>query len=168
MNDDIENLSELRVLIVDDSVDAATSLSYLLQMIGCKTAVAFGGEMGIRVAELFQPALVFLDLNMPGHDGCEVLARARKLQGRITHALFVCLTATGSLEDEERCLVAGFDHFIRKPLEPAVLSDLLLKARARQASVAAGWWSSDFMPEQPPAQLSDGDPDTSRPDERPC
>lgn len=164
MNDDIENLSELRVLIVDDSVDAATSLSYLLQMIGCKTAVAFGGEMGIRVGELFQPALVFLDLNMPGHDGCEVLARARKLQGRITQALFVCLTATGSLEDEERCLAAGFDHFIRKPLEPGVLSDLLLQARSRQASVTAGWWTSDLTPLQPSTPGED-DADASRPGE---
>ena len=169
MTDDIENLSELRVLIVDDSVDAATSLSYLLQMIGCKTAVAFGGEMGLRVADLFQPSLVFLDLNMPGHDGCEVLARARKLQGRIIHAIFVCLTATGSVEDEERCLAAGFDHFIRKPLEPAVLSDLLLKARARQASMAVGWWPSDFSPEQVPVpQGEGGHANPSRPDERPC
>jgi CheY-like chemotaxis protein len=159
VKDDIENLSELRVLIVDDSVDAATSLSYLLQMIGCKTAVAFGGEMGVRVAELFQPALVFLDLNMPGHDGCEVLARARKLQGRIAHAIFVCLTGTGNLEDEQRCLAAGFDHFIRKPLEPAALSELLLKARARQASVAAGWWPGEAQL-TPPSPLPEGETDS--------
>jgi hypothetical protein len=44
---------ELRALVIDDSVDSATSLSYLLQLLGCKTAVTFGGAMGLRVAQLF-------------------------------------------------------------------------------------------------------------------
>src|SRR4051812_4136963 len=65
MSSDAE-VPELRALVVDDNVDAATSLSYLLQLLGCKTAVAFGGGMGLRVAQLFQPAIVFLDLDMPG------------------------------------------------------------------------------------------------------
>lgn len=140
MNNDIDDLAELRVLIVDDNVDAATSLSYLLQMIGCKTAVAFGGEMGVRVAELFQPALLFLDLNMPGHDGCEVLARIKSLEGRTAQAMSVCLTATGQDEDAQRCLAAGFDQFVQKPLESQALTDMLLLARARQAGLVKGWW----------------------------
>jgi CheY-like chemotaxis protein len=140
VSNDIDDLAELRVLIVDDNVDAATSLSYLLQMIGCKTAVAFGGEMGVRVAELFQPSLMFLDLNMPGHDGCEVLTRIKSLQGRTAQAMSICLTATGQGEDEQRCLAAGFDQYVQKPLEPQVLSDMLLLARARQTGVTHGWW----------------------------
>lgn len=140
MNDDTASLADLRVLIVDDNVDAATSLSYLLQMIGCKTAVAFGGEMGVRVADLFQPALLLIDLNMPGIDGCELLARIRALDGRPALAMAVCLTGTAQAGDEERCRGAGFDHFASKPLEPQALSELLLLARARQDSMTAGWW----------------------------
>ena len=48
-----QTAAELRVLIVDDDVDAATSFSYVLQILGCKTAVAFGSTMGLRVAQLF-------------------------------------------------------------------------------------------------------------------
>jgi len=154
VSNEIDDLTDLRVLIVDDNVDAATSLSYLLQMIGCKTAVAFGGEMGVRVAELFQPSLVFLDLNMPGQDGCEVLARLKALHGQVAQAMHVCLTATSQGDDEQRCLASGFDQFVQKPLEPQALTDLLLLARARQASVVAGWWppppgASDPQPPQP-------------------
>lgn len=140
VNDDAVSLADLRVLIVDDNVDAATTLSYLLQMIGCKTAVAFGGEMGVRVAELFQPALLLIDLDMPGIDGCEMLAKIKALPGRAALAMAICLTASDQPGDEERCRSAGFDHFATKPLQPQALSELLLLARARQDSMAAGSW----------------------------
>src|SRR3954470_17535278 len=45
---------ELRVLVVDDDIDAANSLSYLLQISGHPTAVAYGGSMGLRIAQLFK------------------------------------------------------------------------------------------------------------------
>ena len=124
---------ELRALVVDDNVDAATSLSYLLQLLGCKTAVGFGGVMGVRVAHLFQPAIVFLDLDMPGPDGCEVLNELKKLEGQISNVLYVCLTGRSEPGDEERCIAAGFDRFISKPMEPAALHALLGEARDRAA-----------------------------------
>lgn len=138
MNDETASMADLRVLIVDDNVDAATSLSYLLQMIGCKTAVAFGGEMGLRVTELFQPALLLIDLNMPGLDGCEMLARIKAIPGRPALAMAVCLSGTSQAGDEERCRHAGFDLFAVKPLEPQALSELLASARARQAMLSSG------------------------------
>src|SRR4051794_20127306 len=46
---------DLRALVIDDNVDTATSLSFPLQILGCKSAVSFGGTMGLRVAQLFQP-----------------------------------------------------------------------------------------------------------------
>lgn len=72
---------ELRVLVIDGNMDAANALSYLLQVAGCRTAVAFGGSMGLRVAQLFKPSLVFLYLQMPGGDGCEVLGKVCKTSG---------------------------------------------------------------------------------------
>lgn len=127
---------EVRALVVDDSVDAATSLAYLLQILDCRTAVAFGGPMALRVAQLFRPAIVFLDLDMPGQDGFEVLAALRKDEGPVATALVVCLS--GRSEDERRCLDAGFDRFVSKPIQPSVLHDLLVEARRRIAVAAAG------------------------------
>jgi two-component system CheB/CheR fusion protein len=126
------NPPELRVLVIDDNLDGAISFSYLLQVIGCRTSTAFGGEMGARVAQLFQPVLVFIDLNMPGPDGCEVVSQLRQMGGGLSEAVCVCLTATGHVDEMPRCLAAGFDRFLQKPLEPADLADLIQLARSRQ------------------------------------
>lgn len=126
---------ELRVLIVDDDIDSATSFSYVLQMLGCKTAVGFGGAMGVRVAQLFHPALVILDLAMPGPDGCETMLAMRALGGQVAEAVFVCLTGRSDPDNEQRCLDAGFDHFVLKPMETTMLADLLTQARARVSAV---------------------------------
>ena len=130
-------LSDLRVLVIDDNIDVANSLSHLLQMIGCRTAVAYGGEMGLRIAELFHPSLVFLDQRMPGLDGCEVLAQSRDARTTLAEAMCVCLTALDGAEVEAECRQAGFDAFVRKPLEPPTLYELLNKAQARTIANAA-------------------------------
>jgi CheY-like chemotaxis protein len=130
MPTDSDSPVELRALVVDDNVDAATSLSYILQLLGCKTAVAFGGAMGLRVAQLFQPAVVFLDIGMPGQDGFEVLAEARRV-GAMAGAYLVCLTGRSDPSDERACLDAGFDRFVKKPMEADVLHDVLVEARKR-------------------------------------
>jgi CheY-like chemotaxis protein len=128
--------ADLRVLIVDDDIDTATSFSYVLQILGCKTAVAFGGAMGLRVAQLFQPNLVFLDLGMPGADGRETLIAARAMEGPVSSAMFVCLTGRSDPDEERRCLEAGFDRFVSKPMDASLLPEVLAEARARASAAA--------------------------------
>lgn len=130
-------LADLKVLVIDDNIDVANSLSHLLQMIGCRTAVAYGGEMGLRIAELFHPSLVLLDERMPGLDGCEVLAQSRDAGTPLAQAMCVCVTAVAGDDVEARCREAGFDAFVRKPLEPPTLYDLLNKAQARSLTSSA-------------------------------
>ena len=120
---------ELRVLVIDDDIDAAHTLSYLLQISGYPTAVAYGGAMGLRLAQLFKPALVFLDLQMPGEDGCGVLAAARQ-DGTLPRALYVCLTGIADTAAQSACLAAGFDFFVHKPMQPEALREILRAARS--------------------------------------
>jgi CheY-like chemotaxis protein len=122
---------EVRVLVVDDNVDAATSLGYLLQLMGAKTAVAFGGDMALRLAQLFQPMLILVDLRMPGLDGCQVMREARALPGVSPRTLFVCFSASRDEADRQRCLDAGFDFFVSKPVDPAELAGILGTAQER-------------------------------------
>lgn len=143
--------TELRVLIVDDDIDTATSFSYLLQILGCKTAVAFGGAMGLRVAQLFQPNLVFLDLGMPGGDGCETMVAARALDGPVSVAMFVCLTGRSDPAERRRCIDAGFDRFVSKPMDAALLPELLAQARSRMRVSTA--------PASPPERQAPDPPD---------
>ena len=123
--------SELRVLIIDDHVDCASSLGCLLETMGCRTATAYGGDMGRRMAMLFRPDLVFLDLEMPGANGCEVLAEIRSRGGAASEAMFVCLTGTQTARAEEHCAAAGFDEFVRKPISYLGLADIVARAHAR-------------------------------------
>ncbi|HEY0819423.1 MAG TPA: response regulator [Rhizobacter sp.] len=117
----------IRALVVDDHVDLASATCELLQMLGCKTAAAFGGITGARLAELFKPDIVFLDLGMPDLDGEGALTRIREA-GRVD-ALFVCVTGRDDPELRERSLQAGFDHFLTKPVEPEVFARLVDQVR---------------------------------------
>jgi CheY-like chemotaxis protein len=122
-----------RVLVVDGIVAAATSLSHLLQMHNCQTAVGFGGDMGIRISLLFHPDLILLDLDSPGQDGCVVLARARFVDAWGPCTMVIGLSIAISPRDERRYLAAGFDRVVRKPIEPTTLSEILTACRHRQA-----------------------------------
>ena len=130
--------SPLRVLIVDDHVDCASSLGCILETMGCRTATAFGGDMGLRMALLFKPDLVFLDLEMPGADGCQVLADIRGLGAPLSEAMFVCLTGTQTARAEEQCAAAGFDEFVRKPISYLALARIAARAHDRHRGGAPG------------------------------
>ncbi len=136
--EDARAMPEVRVLVVDDNVDAATSLGYLLQLMGAKTAVAFGGDMALRLAQLFQPMLILVDLRMPGLDGCQVMREARALPGVVPDTLFACFSATRDEADRRRCLEAGFDFFVSKPVDPSELARILRAAQERLCGDARG------------------------------
>jgi DNA-binding response OmpR family regulator len=126
--------TELRVLVVDDEIDCAASLTALLRAHGCKTASGFGSATAVRIAELFKPNLVFLDLELPDTTGCELLSAIKGLSNAVENAVFVCLTGSSTEDAEKRCMDAGFDLFVRKPMRPHVLADILNAARVAAAS----------------------------------
>src|SRR5687767_9068210 len=67
----------LRVLVVDDNVDAAESLCTLLGMLGHETAMAFDGPAGLAQAEQFRPQVAILDLGLPRLNGYDLARRLR-------------------------------------------------------------------------------------------
>jgi CheY-like chemotaxis protein len=113
-----------RVLIVDDNKDAALSLSMLLKLQGHEVFVAHDGYEALKVAPIYRPDLVLLDIGMPGIDGYEVARRMRQIT-ELKGAVLAALTGWGQLEDRRRTADAGFDHHLVKPVEPSVLDDLL-------------------------------------------
>jgi CheY-like chemotaxis protein len=118
---------QLRVLVIDDSVDNAEMLSAFLGVMGCLTAVAFSGRQGLAAASTFNPQLVFIDLEMPDMGGCEVVQqlRANPVDGA---ARCICLTGRSQPDDRRLCLDAGFDDFFTKPLLPETLARLVAKS----------------------------------------
>ena len=106
---------QLRVLVIDDSVDNAEAMCALLTVMGCLTAVAFSGRQGIATSQEFAPHLAFIDLEMPGMGGCEVARQLRTTYPTGSTRL-ICLTGRGQPSDRRMCLDAGFDDFFTKPL----------------------------------------------------
>ncbi len=122
---DLSNLSVLgadriRILIVDDNVDAADSLAQFLKLAGFQTRVAYDGRMAVEMAEILEPAVVLLDLGLPHLNGHEVARRLRALPwGR--RAVLIALTGWGQEDDVQRSRQAGFDEHLTKPVDPEVL-----------------------------------------------
>ena len=121
----------LRVLVVDDDSEVATSLGFLIEILGAKVAVAFGAAAAMKVAQEFKPDLAFVDLEMPGEDGCQFVRMLRDSACDCGHPLCVCLTGREGRLVEERCKKAGFDGFVRKPLELDALQFMLTECRRR-------------------------------------
>jgi CheY-like chemotaxis protein len=112
----VPDLSGLRVLVVDDNVDAASSLAMLLRTEGHEIRITHDGMAALRVAHEFRPHVVFLDIGLPGLDGFEV-ARALRREPSVEGILLVAMTGCGQRGDRERSREAGFDHHLVKPAE---------------------------------------------------
>jgi CheY-like chemotaxis protein len=121
--------SRQRILVVDDNQDAATSLGMLLRVLGNDVRVAGDGPSALEIFKSFAPAVVLLDLGMPGMSGYEVAQRLRELQ-RSRNLKLVALTGWGQEDDRRRTREAGFDHHLVKPVNVDALEVLLADAVA--------------------------------------
>ena len=124
--------SGICVLIVDDNVDAATSLSYVLALAGYRTAVAHDGARALELAEKLQPSVVLLDIGLPSMSGHEVARRLRAVPWGQEMRL-IAVTGWGHESDRAKSLEAGFDTHLTKPIDP----EMLLEHIARAARSAA-------------------------------
>ena len=114
-----------RCLIIEDNVDAAESLSLLLQLTGHEADVAFDGSAGLEKARASRPEVVLCDIGLPGHlDGYGV-ARAFRADPELRSAFLIALTGYGQEEDRRRALDAGFDAHLTKPADLDTLRRLL-------------------------------------------
>jgi signal transduction histidine kinase len=113
----------LRVLVVDDSTDAAESLAKLLRLAGHEVLVAHDGQKALEIAAAGQPTVMLLDIGLPGMDGYEVCRRMRQ-QG-FAEARIIAVTGYGQERDRQRSREAGFDSHTIKPVDPSELMKLV-------------------------------------------
>ena len=116
----------LKVLVVDDNVDAAVTLATVLEMLGHKTQTVHAGPPVREAAQAFDPDVVLLDIGLPGMNGYDV---ARQLRGEpgLRHTVLVALTGWGSEEDKRRTRNAGFDYHLVKPISAAAVDTILAR-----------------------------------------
>jgi PAS domain S-box-containing protein len=121
-----------RILVVDDNVDAAESLSRLLRLQAHEVRVAYDGVAALAAARDMNPDIVLLDIGLPKMDGLEV-AKSLRARGDGPRPLLVAMTGFGQAEDRARTAAAGFDHHLTKPVDPKVLHSLMQSARSARA-----------------------------------
>ncbi len=116
-----------RVLIVDDNVDAAETLSILLGLEGYEVHCVYDGFQALKFVNEFRPDVVLLDIGLPGMDGYEVARRLRE-EFILQPLLLIAVTGWGGEDDLRKSQQAGIDHHLVKPVDPEALSQLLRNA----------------------------------------
>jgi CheY-like chemotaxis protein len=113
-----------RVLVVDDDRDLAKSLAMALTSMGNEVRTAHDGAEALQIATEFLPHAVALDVSLPTMSGFDVV---RQLQQETWGEKIITIALTGWTQDEvrERALEAGFDHYVVKPVEAALLTKLI-------------------------------------------
>lgn len=121
-------LPTFRILLVDDNNDLADAFAKLLQVLGQEVRVAYGGPDALEVAPTFDPDLAFIDIAMPGMDGCETAKKLKQLKE--FRATLVALTGYGQDDIKRRAKEAGFDMHVVKPISVADLERILKEKAA--------------------------------------
>jgi PAS domain S-box-containing protein len=114
----------LRVLVVEDNVDAAESVALLLRLYGHEVQVVHTGPAGLEAAHAFRPNVVLLDIGLPGMDGYEVAKRLRQ-DAELKRVPLIAMTGYSREEDRSRSREVGIDQHLVKPVEPEKLHQLL-------------------------------------------
>lgn len=124
------------ILIVDDSRENADILRRYLELRGYAIRIAYNGEEALALFDSVRPALVLLDVLMPGRDGWEV-CRAMREHPHGAHARIVMLTGLGANRAREGMVLTGADDVITKPTELPELAECVRRNLGQDADVGA-------------------------------
>ncbi len=119
-------MSGERILVVEDHEDTRELLKYNLEAAGLSVFVAADGYTGLKLARELRPALVLLDLMLPGIDGLEICRRLKK-DPATSHTSVIMLTAKGEEVDRIVGFELGADDYVVKPFSPR---ELMLRVKA--------------------------------------
>jgi PAS domain S-box-containing protein len=126
-----QDAGHLRVMVVDDNVDAAQMLAALLEVQGHAVSVEYDGKGALERARRERPDVLLLDIGLPDMDGYE-LARRLRAQPENGRATLVALTGYGQNQDREEAHQAGFDHYLVKPADLGQVNEVLAQAEAQR------------------------------------
>jgi signal transduction histidine kinase/CheY-like chemotaxis protein len=130
------------VLLVEDNEINQEVAKGLLQHVGCQVTVAENGAVALEMARRADYDIVLMDMQMPVMDGLSA-TRALREQERFADLPIVAMTANAMQADRERCIEAGMNDYLAKPIEPEALWAMLVKwIKPRQGGAM-------YMPHEP-------------------
>ena len=125
------------ILLVEDNELNQQVASELLSATGCHVDIADNGQIALKRLEEQPYHLVLMDMQMPVLDGVGCCLQLRR-RDSWKNLPVIAMTANALKSDREKCLAAGMNDFISKPLEPSVLFDVLRRWLAEYLSTPAG------------------------------
>jgi CheY-like chemotaxis protein len=119
--------SQASVLVVEDSDVNGEVATALLEMMGCEVSVAKSGRAAIECCRKRRFDVVLLDVQMPEMDGYETAGQLRALMdaGKVDRTPILAFTANALRGDREKCLAAGMDDYIAKPIDQKAMANKL-------------------------------------------
>lgn len=106
-----------KILLIEDNPENRYLVTFLLQQRGHEIVSAESGPAGLELAARLRPDLILLDIQLPGMDGHSV-ARTLKSDPSLRHIPVVAVTSYAMIGDREKCLAAGAEGYIEKPINP--------------------------------------------------
>jgi PAS domain S-box-containing protein len=123
-SNDVATVHPLRILVVDDNVDAARSMAMLLEVSGHVVWLAHDGVAAVAAAAEYRPHVLFLDIGLPKLDGYRV-AECLRSNAATRDIVLVAITGYGQAADREQARAAGFDHHLVKPVDFPSVEEIL-------------------------------------------
>jgi CheY-like chemotaxis protein/HPt (histidine-containing phosphotransfer) domain-containing protein len=151
-----------RVLAVEDNAVNQEVISRLLERIGCTVELADNGREALkRLAGPERFDIVLMDCEMPEMDGLTATRELRAREGPDRHQIVVALTAHAIPAERERCLAAGMDDYLSKPVRMPALCEALAhwwQADGKAPSQLGAGAAADLSPAEPPAEQPAAEP----------
>jgi CheY-like chemotaxis protein len=111
-----------RILLIEDNAQNRYLANFLLESRGWEMVHAEDGPTGVALAAQVEPVLILLDIQLPGMDGYAV-AHALRADPKLGAIPIVAVTSYAMAGDRERCLAAGCNGYIEKPIDPQTFAD---------------------------------------------